>query len=69
LFIFKRTRQILQFFVKFSLIFSEFRRILKQNFSDFDKSYAKIAIFQRIVNKLLKFFWKLCEDLSEKCML
>jgi hypothetical protein len=46
---FQRRRQILQFFVKFSPIFFG----IAQNFSDFDRSDANIAIFQRTVKKLL----------------
>ena len=37
-----------------------------RDFSDFDRSDAKIAIFQRTVNKLLKFCCKFCEKLREE---
>ena len=46
--VFQRRRQILQFFVKFSPIFFG----ISQNFSDFDRSDAKTARFQRNVKKI-----------------
>ena len=54
--------QVLQNFVKFSPIFF----LISQNFSGFDRSDAKIAIFQRTVKNMLKFSCKFCENLSEK---
>ena len=43
---FQNGRQIFQFFVKFRRFFRNL-----QNFSDFDRSDAKIAVFQRYVKK------------------
>ena len=54
---------------RFCNFLSNFRRFffgISQNFSDFGRSDAKIAIFQRNVKKLLKFRCKFCENLSEK---
>ena len=48
--------------VKFSPIFFG----ISQNYSDFDRSDAKIALFRRNVKQLLKFCCKICEALSEK---